>query len=521
MKKLLLLALLCLSLLLAPAADAQEAARDLSGLDLVTAAEGFPDCSFLFNGTKNYGWTTGGNASISLSHPDGFGSLYLIFDHLYGAYTVTDLSTGATFQAGTNDFYHEFIDLVAAFGAAPTQVKITFDNGPVSLCEISAFTEGTVPDWVQRWKPPVEGKADLVLFTAHADDDQLFFAGILPYYAGELGYNVQTVYLTDHQEGEPYRTHELLNGLWAVGVDIYPVLPDLPDFIQPTMEKTYQGYSWRGYTREMLLDYVVENVRRFRPLVAIGHDVEGEYGHGMHMVYADLLMEAVQVASDASVFPESAQRYGTWDTPKTYLHLYEENPIVMDWDIPLENFGGMTAFQVTQQLGFPCHESQFEIFDYYLTYKSSAKEITSCSPCEYGLFRTTVGEDVQKNDFFENLTNYAEQERLEEERRKAEEAERLKQEEEARKKAEEERLAEEQRKAEEEAKRKAEEDARKAQEEAARQAEEKRLAEEAAARKRLLTGCVIGGAALLLLILLLPRFLKKKKARKGGKYLNR
>ena len=28
------------------------------------------------------------------------------------------------------------------------------------------------------------------------------------------------------------------------------------------------------------------------------------------------------------------------------------------------------------------------------------------SPCKYGLFRSTVGEDVEKNEFFENLEGF-------------------------------------------------------------------------------------------------------------------
>jgi LmbE family N-acetylglucosaminyl deacetylase len=45
----------------------------------------------------------------------------------------------------------------------------------------------------------LEGGADLVLFSAHGDDEHLFFAGLLPTYAEERGYRVQVVYLTDHR----------------------------------------------------------------------------------------------------------------------------------------------------------------------------------------------------------------------------------------------------------------------------------------------------------------------------------
>ncbi|MBR2615581.1 MAG: hypothetical protein IKC69_02765, partial [Clostridia bacterium] len=183
------------------------------------------------------------------------------------------------------------------------------------------------------------------------------------------------------------------------------------------------------------------------------------------------LQTAVTLSGDATQYPDSAERYGVWEVPKTYLHLYKENKIVMDWDVPLSAFGGKTAFQVTQD-GFRCHDSQqYTWFRRWLNGNAGeitkASQITTHSPCEYGLFLSHVGQDVAKNDFFENLKTW-EQQRLEEEARlAAEEAARL----------EAERLA-----AEEAARLEAE---RLAAEEAARaRAEAKRLAEEEAARNR-------------------------------------
>jgi hypothetical protein len=194
-------------------------------------------------------------------------------------------------------------------------------------------------------------------------------------------------------------------------------------------EKTYDT------TQDDLLSFVVAQIRRFKPLVAVGHDPEGEYGHGMHMVYADLLMKAMELTGDETKFPESADRYGTWQIQKVYLHLYEENQIVMDYDQPLAQFGGMTAFEVTQKLGYPCHESQqWTWFTGWINGKTDpitkASQIKKYNPCKFGLYYSQVGEDIAKNDFLENITTYAEQERLEQERLEQErlEQERLEQE---------------------------------------------------------------------------------------------
>ena len=255
-------------------------------------------------------------------------------------------------------------------------------------------------------------------------------------------------------------------------------------------------------TEEELLGFVVENLRRFRPMVAVGHDLQGEYGHGQHMVYADLLTKAIEITSDPEQYPESAEKYGTWDVPKTYLHLYPENEIYLDWDQPLESFGGMTAFEVTQKRGYPCHKSQYWDFAWYLAYKTTAAEITEFSPCEYGLYRSTVGPDVLKNDMFENVKTHVQ-------RKAEEEAARLAAEEEA-KRQEEERLA-----AEAEAKRQKEERLKKEAEERAAEEERLNLQQEAARqeqlrRKQLMTWGIAGTVTLLLLLGVIVAVLDRK-----------
>ena len=448
MKRRCFAALLCLLLLAGalplPVRSEGNLAENLSDIQIVTASSGFSSVNALFDGILTKGKPATDASSLTLEHEGGIGSLYFLFGSESGAYTVTNNTTGTVITCGEYGFLHDFVDLTALFGAAPVSVTVTFPQDGV-------YAPGEVPASVQKWQLPADGKTDLVLFSTHCDDEQLFFAGVLPYYAAELGYQVQVVYMTDHREDDTRRVHEMLDGLWAVGVTAYPVTGGFPDYyILNNLEGAYVGFEVRGYPRDVLLKYVVENLRRFKPMVAVGHDINGEYGHGMHMIYTDLLMEAVTIANDPARYPESAEKYGLWDTPKTYLHLYEENPIIMDWDVPLKSFDGMTAFEVTQKLGYPCHESQYEIFSWYHYAYETAKEIPKYNPCYYGLYRSTVGEDVAKNDFFENVITHAEAARLaaEEEARLAEEAQ-LAAEEEARRLEEERQLAEEKRLAEE------------------------------------------------------------------------
>lgn len=413
---------LCLCMLLPlfsyPAKAETGEASDIRSSTTITG-RGYNSFSFLFdNNTTSYN-KSAGNTVIHLKNDAGIGSIYLLLHKVYGSYTIIDNSTGATITAGEQGFLHEYVDLAHQFGYAPKSVTIDFANGAVQLSEIYVFSEGTPPDFVQIWQPPLEGKADLVLFATHGDDDQLFFAGLLPLYAGELGLNVQVVYLTNHRSGyvDNARMHEMINGLWAVGVTAYPMWGNFADFRIDSLQGTYNAYA-NSYntTKDDLLSFVVEQIRRFKPLVAVGHDLKGEYGHGMHMVYADLLVQALKLTKDPTAYPASADTYGTWEIQKLYLHLYQENQIVMDYDQPLSTFGGLSAFQVTQKLGFPCHKSQqWTWFKDWLNGGSvpitSATQISTYNPCYFGLYHTTVGPDVQKNDFMENIVTYGQQEK--------------------------------------------------------------------------------------------------------------
>lgn len=399
-------------------------------------------------------------AAVTITSEAGIASLYVIFDRIYGAWTLSDGT--AEIVCGTNGYLHEYIDVAEKLGHSPNSLTLTFAERDCSLSEVHLFGDGVAPSWVQIWEPPCE-EADLLLFSTHIDDEHLFFAGVLPYYAVARALDVQVVYFTDPFQYHE-RPHEQLNGLWTVGVRHYPVSGDFVDMRSYSSAEAYAHQESFGFTRDDMVRSQVELLRRFRPQVVVGHDIHGEYGHGQHMINCETLMEGLDLAADASFDPDSAAQYGVWDTPKAYIHLWEENPIVMDWDVPLEAFGGRTAFQISQE-GFRCHKSQivFWLGGWMFGENGSitkASQITSYSPCRYGLYRTTVGPDVEGGDMFENIPrSYAEireeaarQEeirRQEEEARAAEEArlEEIRRQEEEARAAEEARLEEEGRRA--------------------------------------------------------------------------
>lgn len=485
-----------------------DAAQNISSRQMITHSVGVDTPGYLVNGREDDGSNLSENATLTLEYEGGMGYLYFIFNKVFDTYTVINNDTGERVVCGQNLFLHDLVDLKALFGTTVTSVTLEFwGNGVTSnrINEMMVFTEGYLPGYVQNWKVPKENEMDLILFSTHGDDDMLFFAGLLPYYSA-LDYEVLVVYMVDHSLRENVRHHEMLNALWSVGVTNYPQFGFTNDFRDESMEVTYALMESHGYTRDHIISYIVTNLRRYKPMVVVGHDFAGEYGHGQHKVYADCLAAALELSADPESYPEMAKLYGTWDVKKAYFHSYAENPIVMDWDTPMEELGGYTPFEMTQLYGYPYHISQREYWvsdwingRFYSIQKAS--QIQEYSPCNFGLYYSTVGADVEKNDFFENVLSHAqtvEAERAAEEARIAEEA-----------RLAEEKLAEEVKKAEEA--RLAEEMAR---EEAARLAEERRLAaEEAEAlQSRKIFWLVAGNVAVLLIVtVMFVPFGKKKK----------
>jgi LmbE family N-acetylglucosaminyl deacetylase len=226
-----------------------------------------------------------------------------------------------------------------------------------------------------------------MLVVAHSDDEVLWFGGALPRYAGEEGKICQVCMMVPSM---PYRRLELLDCLWHCGVRNYPSWSNFRDAFSATLTRQYKQWN-----KNHVYDVVTEWIRRFRPDVLLTHDTQGEYGHGAHRVCADAAMHCVELAAKAEKYPKSAEKYGTWDVPKCYLHLYGENGIDMDWRQPLDAFGGKTGFDIADE-AFKCHVSQQKT-DYH---------VEDWGPWDnslFGLYRTLVGPDVEKDDFFENI----------------------------------------------------------------------------------------------------------------------
>ena len=354
-------------------------ARDLTDELSISISDG-KSSAFILDRNYATSRTLKQGTSIDIEAPEVIHSLYVIWASPPGEWS---LESSQTRVYGKYDFIHEYIEL----SNPDNEITILLPEGDATICDIYAFTGGYPPDWVQIWQPPLE-KADMLVLPTHADDEHLFFVGTLPYYAGERGYDVQVAYLTNHWN-QPPRPHELLDGLWAVGIKNYPVVGIFSDRYAETLSQARSLYGW-----DNVVGFHTELLRRFRPSVVIGHDLNGEYGHGVHMLNAHALREAVTQAINPDYHPSSYELYGIWDTPKLYLHLYSDNSIDMDWNVPLESFNNATGYDMAV-IGYSFHQSQHRW--------SFAVPRAGPSGHRFGLVRTTVGFDVTGGDFFENI----------------------------------------------------------------------------------------------------------------------
>lgn len=283
----------------------------------------------------------------------------------------------------------EYLTGYAAWPEGATEIRIrpTRSSDRLALAEVHLFGKGEMPDWVQRWQPPLE-KADLLVVAAHPDDELLFMGGTIPYYAGERGMAVQTAYLVP---ATPYRKLELLDGLWLCGAVHYPDIGTFPDRFALSVSGMY---AQEGWSEARVLRHMVGLYRRYQPDVVVTHDVQGEYGHGAHRAAADAAQKAVALAADAAYQHRSLSQTPPWTVKKLYLHLYDQGEIRMDWRVPLEAFGGRTAFDMAEA-AFACHISQQDT-------EYCVEDFGPYDNARFGLAWTTVGEDCEKNDFFEH-----------------------------------------------------------------------------------------------------------------------
>ena len=380
-------ALLALMMLLIPVCAAAQEARELTADCVITS--GHVRTTSAHDNDYTTAWRSERvrRPYLEFQLPEGetAGWLYVCFADMPQSWAVEEKIDGKwqVVADGSTDYIHTLVEL-----NGQNRFRIVENSGittRLKLNEVFVFGAGDLPDWVQRWEPTVE-KADLLVLATHPDDELIFFGGTIPTYAVEQKKNVVVAYMS---YATAARRSELLNGLWHMGVRNYPVIGTFGDSYSTHMDDMYARWG-----KERVRRYVMGLIRQYKPDVMVTHDKGGEYGHGAHRAAADAAQAAIALAADEND-QEKMTHSEPWQVKKLYLHLYEQNPVKMDWRKPLAAFGGQTAFDLASR-AFECHISQ-QRTDYHV------EDFGPYDNSKFGLAYSAVGEDVQKDDFFENL----------------------------------------------------------------------------------------------------------------------
>ena len=178
-----------------------------------------------------------------------------------------------------------------------------------------------------------------------------------------------------------------------MGATLYPIVGPFKDRYARDLEDAYRKVA----TLKQSNSFVTGLIRRYKPEVIVTHDVRGEYGHGVHMLCAERAINGVANATRPDIAPQSFEEYGGFQVQKLYLHLYKEGRIDMDWDRPLDAFQGRTGYEMAAE-AYAQHLSQHR----YEQFKVEPRD-SRYSSYRFGLAFSAVGDDVQKDDFFENI----------------------------------------------------------------------------------------------------------------------
>lgn len=389
MKKALFM-LVCLLCLLCTAAMAQEA-QDITADCTFAVSNGKGDMKKMFDEKYTTKWVSSRKGYLDITAPEGeaIHGLYVSWSHY-----ITNWRIDAKDENGNwvpvyeteDQFYNQYIPLEGGYQAIRMQCLSPDNDHALHISELKVLGEGEVPGWVQQWKN-FTGKADLVLIATDPGDEYLFFGGLIPHYVAQ-GKEVMLCIIIN--TAAQYK-NELLNGLWHCGMTNYPYIAYFKPNLSTSMKQQYATWSEVQFVR-----HVTRIVRIYDPDVLVTHSRDGEVNDGGHKVCADAAIRAIRLAVDDKYdIGYGLKLYGNWALPKLYLHTPRTGDVVLDYNQPLDFFGGKTAQQIATEA--------YAMQSYQRRTAKTLPTDGAYNGAAYVLQYSAVGDDVQKNDFFENL----------------------------------------------------------------------------------------------------------------------
>ena len=389
MKKLAVLLLLLLALCLPALA---EDAPEITGQCTLTVSQDKKSVAAMTDGDYYTYWTGTKNHYVEITAPAG-GKLYGIYvcwGHITPWVAQAQDASGQwqTVYTTEDAFYHQYIPLPEGY-AAIRLVNTSKDGYEMKVSELHVLGQGDAPAWVQQWNN-FEGKADLVLLITDPGDEYLFFGGLLPTYIAQG----KEIMLCECVNTIAAYKSQLLDGAWQLGLRNYPYMA----YFKPRMSTSLQG-QYDNWSEVQFVRHVSRIVRMYKPDVLVTHSKNGEGIDGGHKVCADASIRSLTTAMDELYdVGYGYANWGNWKVKKLYLHLYGDDETVLDYNQPLDFYGGKTADEMAQQA--------YALQDYQRKSLKGSKLVWGQGVCDgsaYGLVYSEVGEDTGAGDLFEHL----------------------------------------------------------------------------------------------------------------------
>lgn len=377
-------------------------AVDITKNCTITVNSNAGKAKLIYDGSPSTIWTgtksRNQKIDISVNIKTGMGGFYFKWNTVppkYDLYGIDGRGKKKLAASGQSKGYlTEFVAVPRDMAAYRHFLFVSTDSSSVfSISELYVYSSGALPYYVPQWQP-YPARADILLFAAHPDDEQLYLGPVMPTYY-QQGYSTETVFMTYGNRPTSQRRYEAMESVWSTGERSYPIVRNAPDVKTVTKEQ-----AMRYWPLKQTEAFMVEQIRRFKPSIIVTHDIMGEYWHGAHRETSYVAQLAFAAAADPKQFPDSARKYGAWKAGKLYLHLYGKNMITLNDKIGLPAFGNRTVYEV-EMSGYVRHISQ----DGGQPCGRALRDDGPYSNIQFGLFASNVGMDRYHETMFENISD--------------------------------------------------------------------------------------------------------------------
>lgn len=311
----------------------------------------------------NTSYTFDSNQEIIISSDEPIKYVYVIFEEVPKSWELR-LNLGSYYN-GRYGILHELVTI----NIPSTQFSMFFQTD-TTISDIYFYSDGQLPDTVQKWEPPVYD-TDIMVFPSSIGNEHLIFGAVITSFTNS--HNLQLAYSNNYDD-DTQQISSLLDGLWELGVTTYPIFPTIEDVS----------------SENSLLEYKINLLRRYKPEVVVGNNIDDS-----SIDYADTvqLVNAFNLSNDEN-FVSSVEPFAP---SKLYLHLYDKNNISIDINATLQDYDNKTIAEIILN-GL----SKLTPFSNL----SNINALQQYQPDKFGLYSSVVGYH-NTNDLFYNITEFS------------------------------------------------------------------------------------------------------------------